>query len=142
MPTWNSITTPETDRRPSRVLNIEDYFSFFASIYLLALWDKDVWVFPNCRVSRSTQIEAVRCAGAYTSTEVKVGPGGYLPQALQRVGEKERADVMRWLRDELKSDVYGAELAARLNEMEQFRHHFHDHGDYVEALQKAGIRVT
>jgi 2-iminoacetate synthase ThiH len=55
MPTWNRITTPHTDLRPSQVIDAEDSFTYFASIYFLALHLHNVWIFPNCRVSLNAQ---------------------------------------------------------------------------------------
>jgi 2-iminoacetate synthase ThiH len=141
MPTWNSITTAETDTRPAQTISMEDYFSYFASIYLLALSDKNVWIFPNCRVSMNSQIDAVRAAGAYTSTEVKVGPGGYLGEAFHRLDPQTRQSVIGKLRAGLKVEGDVSELVKHLDTLEQFRHHFHLHEDYVAALTAAGISV-
>ncbi len=142
MPTWNKITTAETDNRPEQTFDMEDYFSYFASIYLLGLSDKNVWVFPNCRVSLPTQIEAVRVAGAYTSTEVKVGPGGYLAEALRDLDTATRDTVLRKLRSGLKVEGDFSELVSRLDDLEQFQHHFHPHEYYVAALVSSGINLV
>jgi 2-iminoacetate synthase ThiH len=142
MPTWNNITTAETDTRPEQTLDMEDYFSYFASIYLLGLSDKNIWVFPNCRVSLASQVEAVRAAGAYTSTEVKVGPGGYLAEAIRDLDSETRDSVIRKLRGGLKAEGDFSALIDRLDELEQFQHHFHLHEDYVAALVSAGIDIA
>jgi 2-iminoacetate synthase ThiH len=132
MPTWNHITTPQTDRRPEHTLSVEESFSYLASVYFLALHLHDVWVFPNCRVSIAAQADAVRAAGVFTSTEVKLGPGGYLAAALGRMPETDRQVVfteLPVLRDE----------EPELDEMEQFRHHHHPHEEYVREFAQRDL---
>jgi hypothetical protein len=63
---------------------LQHLFPVIASLYLLALPGQGFWVFPNCRVSMHTQIDAARVAGVFSSTEVKLGPGGYLPAVIRQ----------------------------------------------------------
>ncbi|WP_156922482.1 hypothetical protein [Azorhizobium doebereinerae] len=142
MPTWNKLTTPETDKRPEQLIDIEECFSFFASLYLLALSDLNVWVFPTCRVSMASHIAAVRAAGAYTSTEVKTGPGGYLVDALRNVDPERRRAIIENVHGEfgdkkLRSDA----LLEKIDACEQFQHYYYHHEDFVRALNDAGINV-
>jgi 2-iminoacetate synthase ThiH len=132
MPTWNHITTPRTDRRPEHTLSVEDSFSYLASVYFLSLHLHDVWVFPNCRVSISAQADAVRAAGVFTSTEVKLGPGGYLTAALDGMPEGDREVVFAEL------PLLRTEKPA-LDEMEQFRHHHHPHEEYVREFAQRDL---
>ena len=83
MPVWNRITTPRTDKRPSQIMDAEVVFPFLSAVYLLSLPKGAVWVFPNCRVSLEAQLLSIEVAGVFTSTEVKLGPGGYLPATLR-----------------------------------------------------------
>jgi hypothetical protein len=120
-------------------------FPAIAALYLLALPSKATWVFPNCRVPLKTQIEAAKVAGAFSSTEVKVGPGGYLPDIIQRkraAGEDSRALEGRIfaLLKETGSDI--EHLRKLLDEREQFQHHYHAHEKYREAMEDAGLRLT
>ena len=132
MPTWNHITTPQTDQRPEQTLSVENSFSYLAAIYFLSLHLHDVWVFPNCRVSIDAQVDAVHAAGAFTSTEVKLGPGGYLPAALGQMSKADR-------------EVAFTELAVlrndkpELDDMEQFQHHHHPHEEYVRAFARRDL---
>ncbi|KRQ16283.1 radical SAM protein [Bradyrhizobium manausense] len=143
MPTWNKLTTPETDNRPEQVLDIEECFSFVASLYLLALSDLNVWVFPTCRVSMESHLEAVRAAGAYTSTEVKTGPGGYLVDALRNVKPQLRQATIENVCGELAGEkINGNVLLKRLQFFEQFQHYHYTHEEFVRALEAAGISVA
>lgn len=143
MPTWNKITTPETDNRPEQLLDIEECFSFFASLYLLALSDLNVWVFPTCRVSMASHIEAVRVAGAYTSTEVKTGPGGYLVDALRNVEPELRQAVTENVHGEFGDKKISANaLLKSLDVCEQFQHYYYPHEEFARALTDAGISVA
>jgi 2-iminoacetate synthase ThiH len=145
MPIWNPITTPGTDKRPGGTMSAVDLFPTLAALYLLALpWD-GIWVFPNCRVPLEVQIEAVRVAGAFTSTEVKLGPGGYLPALIRHARQQGedtsqlRERVAKLLRE---GGTGEAELAQALDEREQFVHHYHEHRVYRDALERAGLQVT
>ncbi|MBB4189225.1 2-iminoacetate synthase ThiH [Sinorhizobium terangae] len=143
MPTWNKLTTNQIDNRPKQILNIDKYFSFFASLYLLALSDLNVWVFPNCRVSRASQIEAIKVAGAYTSTEVKIGPGGYLPEALKDVCAGKRSDIIQKMHTKFyEKQLSSNELLEHLDDFEQFQHYFYLHEDFARALAAEDIEVT
>ncbi|WP_342723710.1 4Fe-4S cluster-binding domain-containing protein [Bradyrhizobium sp. B097] len=143
MPTWNEITTPETDKRPEQILDIEKCFSFFASLYLLALSDLNIWVFPTCRVSMTAHIEAVRVAGAYTSTEVKTGPGGYLVDALRNADSRVRQTITEKLHGKFGEESISANaLLKRLDEIEQFKHYHYPHETFARALAVAGIKIA
>ncbi|WP_338696242.1 MULTISPECIES: hypothetical protein [Bradyrhizobium] len=143
MPTWNEITTPETDRRPEQILDIEKCFSFFAALYLLALSDLNIWVFPTCRVSMTAHIEAVRVAGAYTSTEVKTGPGGYLVDALRNADPRVRQTIIEKLHREFGEERISANaLLKRLDGIEQFKHYHYPHETFARALAVAGIKIA
>lgn len=143
MPTWNKITTPETDNRPEQLLDIEECFSFFAALYLLALSDLNVWVFPTCRVSMASHIEAVKVAGAYTSTEVRTGPGGYLVNALRNVEPKIRQTIIDNMHGEFGNEKISANaLLKRLDSFEQFQHYYYPHEEFTRALAVAGISLT
>lgn len=135
MPTWNRITTPRTDLRPELTISVEDCFAYLASIYFLALHLHDVWVFPNCRVGLDVQADAVAAAGVFTSTEVKLGPGGYLASALRQLPITDREAVLAELPTTLHGEVDLASLAGDLDEMEQFHHHYQRHEDYVRAFE-------
>ncbi|MCX7717611.1 MAG: hypothetical protein N2111_04305 [Candidatus Sumerlaeaceae bacterium] len=146
MPVWNPITTHETDLRPGAMPSLAQVFPALAALYLLALPDRGTWVFPNCRVPMRTQVEAVRAAGAFTSTEVKLGPGGYLPSILRRLdasdpaaATKLRSRVLSLLR-EVEGDAESLERA--LDEREQFVHHYHAHEVYARELRRNGLRLA
>ncbi|MCX7625274.1 MAG: hypothetical protein N2Z21_03570, partial [Candidatus Sumerlaeaceae bacterium] len=144
MPIWNPIPTPSSDKRRADMPNIEELFPLFAALYLLSLPSPATWVFPNCRVSLNTQVNAARVAGVFTSTEVKLGPGGYLPSLIKRL-EQNGSDTTE-LRKRLVQLVGGnahdvGDLARALDEREQFVHHYHAHSEYVEALKAAGLRL-
>jgi hypothetical protein len=146
MPVWNAITTRETDLRPAQRLEVAPLFPSLAALYLLALPSPGTWVFPNCRVPLSVQVEAARVAGAFSSTEVKLGPGGYLPSVIAR-GEASGQD-MRWIRErvaklvrEADADTDVATLSKLLDEREQFQHHYHSHQRYQDAMAGAGLRL-
>ncbi|QHO73871.1 hypothetical protein ACH79_15645 [Bradyrhizobium sp. CCBAU 051011] len=141
MPTWNNITTPRTDKRPARTLPIDGYFAFFASIYFLALHRYRAWIFPNCRVSLPIQIDAVRAAGVYTSTEVKLGPGGYLNSAISKLPVEQRAAIMQMLKSTFKGELSAENWHDELDNLEQFKHDFHHHETYVKALTDAGLFI-
>jgi hypothetical protein len=145
MPTWNNITTPHTDLRPQRLPDMEKAFPFLAAVYFLSLPKGDVWIFPNCRVSLKTQIDTIELAGPFTSTEVKLGPGGYLPSIL-RERESQGIDcalLRRRISKELGRSPDDLEsLESSLDEGEQFRHHFHVHEVYVKAMQQRGLDLV
>lgn len=145
MPIWNPIPTRRSDLRPSDAPDIAGLFPVFAALYLLALPTAATWVFPNCRVPLETQVEAVRVAGVFTSTEVKLGPGGYLPAVIH--SRERRGEDWGWLRRRLRELLRDAgndldEIARALDEREQFVHHYHAHAAYVRALAQAGLRLV
>lgn len=144
MPIWNPIPTPRADRRRNDLPNIELLFSPLAALYLLGLPFPSTWVFPNCRVPLETQVEAARVAGAFTSTEVKLGPGGYLPSVIQEMERKGRdtSSLRKRLTELLRENGDSlADLARALDEREQFVHHYHAHKAYADALARAGLRL-
>ncbi len=147
LPIWNPIPTPGSDlrRRGKSSLDITGLFPTFAALYLLALPNPATWVFPNCRVPLHVQVEAARVAGAFTSTEVKLGPGGYLPSVIQLMKQRgvDTTEVQRRLAlllHEAGEDLDA--LARALDEREQFVHHYHAHEAYVRALAEAGLHVV
>ena len=145
MPTWNRITTPRTDTRPADSRNVEDIFAFVAAVIFLALPKGSVWVFPNCRVSLPAQVHTIETSGAFSSTEVKLGPGGYLPALIRerQVRGEDSADLQRRIAAELGvgcEDLVAFE--AGLDDGEQFRHHFHPHAEYVRAMHDRGIEIV
>jgi hypothetical protein len=145
MPTWNSITTPRTDLRPATTLDCEDVFPFVAAVLFLSLPKGGAWVFPNCRVSIDSQVRAVDVAGAFTSTEVKLGPGGYLP-AMIRQAEAAGRD-MSAMRAKMLADLEMGgrrleEVERLLDHGEQFTHHYHPHADYVEAFRRSNLEIV
>ncbi|MEI7634080.1 MAG: hypothetical protein WCK47_07345 [bacterium] len=145
MPIWNPITTHATDLRPARAPGMETIFPAIAGLYMLALPRRSVWIFPNCRVSMDQQIEAARVAGVFTSTEVKLGPGGYLPSILKNIRHGNSGTEALWRRaaDLVKQAVESEEELARvLDEHEQFVHHYHTHEAYLRAMERAGLRLA
>lgn len=144
MPRWNPITTPETDRRPGSVPNIDRIFPDLAALYLLALPSPGTWVFPNCRVPLPIQVEAVRVGGAFTSTEVKLGPGGYLPSLMKRMDSagEDTSDLRSRLGALLRQVDDDETVEHALDAREQFVHHYHAHGVYCDEMQKAGLEIV
>ena len=145
MPVWNRITTPRTDKRPSQILDAETVFPFLSAVYLLSLPKGAVWVFPNCRVSLEAQLLSIDVAGVFTSTEVKLGPGGYLPATLRAL-ESKGVDTTA-LRARIKAEMGfdGSDLEKMSNEIdigEQFMHHFHPHKVYTDAMAKHGLEIV
>lgn len=145
MPIWNAITTRETDLRPAERLDMNALFPALAALYLLALPDEATWVFPNCRVPLDTQIEAATVAGAFSSTEVKLGPGGYLPGVIGRLRDQGQdtaalEERVYSLLKESGSDL--TQMRRLLDEREQFIHHYHEHKRYEAAMEAAGLRLT
>ena len=145
MPIWNAITTRETDLRPSDAPSLQALFPALAALYLLALPDKSTWVFPNCRVPLDIQIEAARVGGAFSSTEVKLGPGGYLPSIIRQQRSEGKdvtplIDNLQTLLREQGEDIDTLQQA--LDEREQFLHHYHTHEIYKQAMSKAGLQIA
>ncbi len=145
MPIWNHITTRETDLRPRNAPSLVSIFPALAALYLLALPSPGTWVFPNCRVPLATQVEASRVAGAFTSTEVKLGPGGYLPAIVRKMAAdgQDVRPLLNDVRQLLRATGHDVtELAHALDEREQFVHHYHAHAQYARAMTKAGLELT
>lgn len=144
LPTWNRIPTASTDQRPADRASIEPFFSYIASLYLLACPSKATWVFPNCRVGFAQQIEATWAAGVFTSTEVKLGPGGYLPAVLTE--KRRRGECTRALEELILFEFSGRghdvnAVFDALDRKEQFVHHYATHDDYVSRMEDAGLTV-
>jgi len=145
MPIWNAITTSSTDLRQSGGFNITSVFAELAALYLISLPWEGTWVFPNCRVPMATQIEAARVGGAFTSTEVKLGPGGYLPSIIARLRQtgKESSAIEQKAWEILKEQPGGVEeLQKALDQREQFIHHYHSHDDYRRAMSQVGLELS
>jgi 2-iminoacetate synthase ThiH len=144
MPIWNAITTRSTDIRPISKGRINPYFSYVAAIYFLSLPKGRAWIFPNCRVGIDDQIESVAAAGVLTSTEVKVGPGGYLPEILaekKRAGEDTK-EIEHRIASEFGSQHSDLTSLRRLLERkEQFVHFHYLHEVYLERMRDVGLRV-
>lgn len=145
MPIWNNITTRDTDLRPAEALDMNTLFPALAALYLLALPDDSTWVFPNCRVSLQTQIHTAKIAGAFSSTEVKLGPGGYLPTIIAE--KKSRGEDTTQLENQVFALLKesGNDIQAMrklLDEREQFLHHYHAHQKYVDAVEGVGLQFT
>jgi 2-iminoacetate synthase ThiH len=145
MPIWNAITTRETDLRPKDAPSLQRLFPALAALYLLALPNEGTWVFPNCRVPLAIQVEAARVAGAFSSTEVKLGPGGYLPSIIREqqargVDTRELVEKVKTLLRESGEDVDALQRA--LDEREQFLHHYHEHARYEQAMSEAGLQLV
>jgi hypothetical protein len=144
MPIWNPITTPTTDNRPQSGWMIDPYFSYIAAIYFLALPKGRAWIFPNCRVGIEEQIEAVMAGGVFTSTEVKLGPGGYLPALLaeKRVNGQSTKELENIIASEMGISTLDLDsFSSCLNSKEQFLHHYYPHEVYLEKMNKAGLKV-
>lgn len=144
MPTWNAITTRETDLRPAKRLDMNKIFPGLAALYLLALPSPATWIFPNCRVPLPTQIEAARVAGAFSSTEVKLGPGGYLPDVIRKkreAGENTAALEARIYAMLKESGEDIDQMRRLLDEREQFMHHYHAHDSYRAAMEAEGLQL-
>lgn len=145
MPIWNSITTKETDLRPAQTISMASIFPALTAIYLLALPHDYTWVFPNCRVPIKNQIVSAQVAGAFSSTEVKVGPGGYLPAILQRMKDTglSTGEIEEKLGVLLKDREWDLpKLQKLLDEREQFMHHYHEHSVYETAMEQAGLQLV
>jgi hypothetical protein len=143
MPTWNNITTPRTDLRPSGTIDVEVLFPFLAAVIFLSLPKGPVWVFPNCRVSMDTQMLATETSGCFSSTEVKLGPGGYLPGLLHQRHQQglSTLHIEQHIRDSLGLDGDDIiSLARKLDDGEQFQHHYHAHEEYLESMASRGLR--
>lgn len=134
MPIWNPITTQLTDNYKShiKVIDIEREFEFIAAIYLLSFPDNSVWVFPNCRVKKQTQINTIIAAGCFSSTMVRVGPGAYLNFNKENIDE-----VFR------KTSISKKNINAKLIiQSEQFKHYFYSHNSFLLDFKKNNIEVV
>jgi len=134
MPIWNKITTAAADKKNEHVSKIspEHEFEFIAALYLLSLPDYSAWIFPNCRVSKETQIAAIRTAGFFTSTMVRVGPGGYLLEQKDEDFEKffEKKSTNKNLS---RQDILMGE---------QFLHHYDSHESYLQLFSESNMKVV
>ena len=135
MPTWNPITTARTDNAKFHRtrINPERDFELVAAIYFLGLPNRYAWVFPNCRVSKATQINAIKTAGCFTSGMVRVGPGAYLDYSNKEDASKCFSKCSEPL-DTLTKE--------RILNGEQFTHHFDTQENYVMRFKEAGLNVV
>ncbi|MCV3215941.1 hypothetical protein OGM63_20935 [Plectonema radiosum NIES-515] len=137
MPTWNPITTKNTDNRIAHGFNFDaaDNFEMLSAIYLLAFPDQYAWVFSNCRVGLNVQLESIETASCFTSTEVRIAPGGYLNIDDSNPDEKERMFA--------RSTVAQKNLTKeQVLSGEQFTHYYHTHNDFVNQLVSRGLHVV
>ncbi len=136
MPTWNPITTTETDQRDNwhRPFDPAEVFEIISAIYFLAFPDYLAWVFPNCRVPMATQVRSIVTAGVFTSTMVRVGPGAYLAEMAEST---RMSDIFASSSTDLE-----ALTPSKVLQGEQFQHHFHGHREYVRAFQDVGLEVV
>lgn len=146
MPTWNKLTTPATDlRRADLGVDPNGFFSLFASVLFLCLPKGRIWVFPTCRVGLEAHIDAIDVAGPFTSTEVKIGPGGYLPRLIEMRRKKGLPVDELMTQVQRLAGIQSEDLTAlqnRLDEAEQFVHYHHLHHEFVEKLRVRGLRVV
>jgi 2-iminoacetate synthase len=136
MPLWRPIWTRETDLR-SQFGPQNDWserFSLVAAIYLLAMPDEMAWVFPNCRVSPGIQIESILAAGVFTSTQVKVTPGGY--RALRDGGISPEVKFKR------SSCEKGSINKTTILAGEQFTHFEEPHQMYLDRFARNGLEIV
>lgn len=136
MPTWNPITTQNSDIRETSGYSFkaEQLFELVSAIYFLSFPDFLAWVFPNCRVSKETQIKSILTAGCFTSTMVRVGPGAYLPM--------DGKDLIATSNFERSSLDFEQLDDKKILEAEQFRHHFDTHDNYILKFAKNGLEVV
>lgn len=136
MPTWNPIVNHNSDIRESSgySFNAEQLFELVSAIYLLSFPDFIAWVFPNCRVSKETQMRSIITAGCFTSTMVRVGPGAYLSM--------DGKDLLATANFERSSLEYNQLDDAKILEAEQFRHHFDSHDNYVAKFNQHGLEIV
>ena len=133
MPIWNETTTKETDLAfmRSNTFDVAHSFDLIASIYLLAFADHTAWVFPNCRVPQNMQVKAVKAAGCFTSTMVRLGPGAYLTGSddPSTMFDKTTLPPHALTREQI---LLG----------EQFTHFYEEHESYLDAFTAAGLQVV
>ena len=132
MPIWNPITTARTDNsvhHKSKVSGEED-FELISAIYLLSLPDRFAWVFPNCRVSKKTQLESIKTAGCFTSGMVRVGPGAYLNF------DKKVDFTDTFVKSSEKVEALTQE---KVLTGEQFQHHFDSQENYNKRFKEENL---
>ncbi len=135
MPLWCPIPTSQSDLREAlgRGNNWAQYFEYIAAVYLLAFPDRSAWVFPNGRVPLKSQLRAVKNSGCFTSTVVRVTPGGYraemrTPEELASLYESSTLD---------RSKITSAEVLHG----EQFSHGHLSHERFLSEFDALGLRV-
>ncbi|MBI3555360.1 MAG: hypothetical protein HY074_03730, partial [Deltaproteobacteria bacterium] len=135
MPTWNPITTAKTDnsRFHRTKISPERDFELIAAVYLLSFPDRLAWVFPNCRVSKATQISSIKTAGCFTSGMVRVGPGAYLEYSAKE-------DIQEGFSK--SSEPLAGLTKARILNGEQFTHHFDTQENYIKKFRESGIEIV
>jgi 2-iminoacetate synthase ThiH len=137
LPIWNAITTADTDERRveyNQESFIDGIFELISAIYLLSLPNHKAWVFPNCRVNKLTQINSIKTAGCFTSTMVRLSPGGYLeniPEKLEMSRYYERSSVPldKLTREEILRG-------------EQFVHEYDEHRNYLKSFYDQGLEIV
>ncbi|MBI3535229.1 MAG: hypothetical protein HY072_07065 [Deltaproteobacteria bacterium] len=104
------------------------HFPFIACLYLLSMPNGKAWVFSNCRVKLDTQIQSVSLASNFTSTEVRLTPGGYTKSNLIDGNMKSLEQVSGSIENNV-SILQG----------EQFAHYFYPHHEYISEMKNLGI---
>lgn len=136
MPTWNPITTANTDNaaemRPP--FEAEKNFEFVAAMYLLSFPNRMVWVFANGRVHPDIQTRCVENASVFTSTLVQIAPGAYLGLD----GNK----VPRNMFERVKGVPDGELTHEDVLSGEQFVHFYESHESFVQRFEDVGLNVV
>lgn len=136
MPTWNKITTGTTDlkNRIGKNFNVADYFELLSAIYLLAFPDGMAWIFPNCRVSKKIQLASILTAGCFTSTMVRVVPGGYFNF---KDPQMDKSKIYSSLSIKNEENIFKEILIG-----EQFVHEYDTHENYLNLFQENGLELS
>ncbi len=146
IPTWNRIPTPSADKRPLDIIDADQIYAYIAAVYFLSLPKGKAWIFPNCRVPIQTQIAAIEAGGVFTSTEVKLGPAGYMPAVLRDAMLRNDGDavqrIKRMMTEHLGTEFADLEaLSTFLDQREQFCHHYSTHHDFKKAFHDADLNI-
>lgn len=146
MPTWNRLTTPQTDLQHRRHRLQQSGFSpVYAALLLLCLPKGRPWVFPTCRIAPEAHVRAVEVAGPFTCTEIKLGPGGYLPRLIrQRQAQGLPTDaLMQQLQAMTKNPSDDLQVQQHaLDATEQFMHYHHEHAQMRHRLEQQGLAIV
>jgi len=135
LPIWNPTTTPETDNfnKYAPVCLSDEDFELISAIYLLSFPDYFSWVFPNCRVSKKTQLKSIMTAGCFTSTMVRLGPGIYLSDSMNQELSSNYTRIFNLSVPLTKNSVM---------ESEQFTHNFDSHENFLSLFQKEQLELV